>query len=610
MKENFKTLSFVVVAAAVVGLAVVTRPTLQVATPEKAGDQPLYPDFKDPLAVADLEIVQFDENSATVQPFRVARREIKGKTRWGIPSHDDYPADAKDQVASAAAGVMGLKPLEVVSDDQGDQQEYGVIDPDPKTLKVGATGVGIRVVMKDDDGKELLALVIGKEVKDRHGLRYARKVGDSAIYVVEAKIDKLTTKFENWIERNLLQINTLDMRQLQIRDYAIKPTARGLGIVQSGALQLDYSDTATPRWKLTDDEKFVVDEQNRANSHWAPVTMADDEELDMTKLDALKGALDDLKIVDISLKPKGLSADLKVAGDFTSSRDAQESLEGKGFYPAKLEVNGPVELFSNDGEFRVLMKDGVQYILRFGDIAGRGAAKTDKQEDKEDNAEKDKEKDKKGGGLNRYLFVMAEFDPDIIPKPQLEPLPEATSEEKPKAEEEKKPEEAKPDEKKAEEKKTEEAKPEEKKAEEAKPEEKKDETAKPEEKKDEETKPEDKKAEEKKPEDAERQRIEKENKRKQDEYEQKVADGKKHVADLNARFADWYYVISDDVYRKLHLNHNDIVKKKEPPKAQGGDKPGEGPAASFQPVMPDPEVEKMRKEAEKKDKKEEKKDEK
>jgi hypothetical protein len=579
MNENVKTLVFVVVAAAVVALAFVARPSLQVAATEKVGDRPLYPDFKDPLAVADLEIVQYDENSATVQPFRVARRDIKGKTRWVIPSHDDYPADAKDQVASAAAGMMGLKPLEMISDDQADQQEYGVVDPDPKTLKVGSTGVGLRVVMKDDDGKELLAVVFGKDVKDRPGLRYVRKVGDSAIYIVEAKTDKLSTKFENWIERNLLQINTLDMRQIQIRDYAIKETARGMAILQRGALQLDYSDTATPRWKLTDDEKFVADEQNRADSKWVPVTMADDEELDLAKMDGLKGALDDLKIVDISMKPKGLSADLKVAGDFTNSRDAQESLEGKGFYPAKLEANGPVELFSNDGEFRVSMKDGVQYILRFGDIAGRASAKADKPEDKGDNA--DKSQDKKGDGLSRYLFVMADFDPDVIPKPQFESIPEAKSDEKPKAEEEKKPEEAK-----AEEKKADEVKPDEKKAEEGKTDEKKAD----------EKKIDEKKIDEKKIDDAERQRIEKDNKRKQEEYEQKIADGKKHVADLNARFADWYYIISDDVYGKIHLSHSDIVKKKEPPKAQGQG----NPADSFQPVMPSPEVEQMRKAAEKK----------
>ena len=181
-----------------------------------------------------------------------------------------------------------------------------------------------------------------------------------------------------------------------------------------------------------------------------------------------------------------------------------------------------MELFSNEGEIRVDMKDGVEYVLRFGEIAGSGPAKKDdkKKEKPED------EKDKKGSGMNRYLFVMAEFNPDMIPKPQLEPLPQ------PKKDAEKKPAEGK--------------KPDDKKAAEKKPDEKK---------------PDDKKAQ-----DAERERIEKENKRKQEEYEQKIADGKKRVGELNARFADWYYVISDEVFRKIHLGHDEIFKKKEKPK--------------------------------------------
>ena len=33
------------------------------------------------------------------------------------------------------------------------------------------------------------------------------------------------------------------------------------------------------------------------------------------------------------------------------------------------------------------------------------------------------------------------------------------------------------------------------------------------------------------------------------------------VAELNARFADWYYVISEDVYKKIHLGRSDIIKE-------------------------------------------------
>ena len=169
------------------------------------------------------------------------------------------------------------------------------------------------------------------------------------------------------------------------------------------------------------------------------------------------------------------------------------------------------------------MKDGVEYVLRFGDIAGSGPAKKD-DEARARKGRKD-EKDKKGGGLNRYLFVMAEFNPDIIPKPQLEPLPQAKKDAEKKPAEEKKPDDKKADEKKADAKKPTRRRP------------SREEGRRPR-----------RRPRQEGAEDAERERIEKENKRKQEEYDQKIADGKKRVGELNARFADWYYVISDEVY--------------------------------------------------------------
>ena len=60
---------------------------------------------------------------------------------------------------------------------------------------------------------------------------------------------------------------------------------------------------------------------------------------------------------------------------------------------------------------------------------------------------------------------------------------------------------------------------------------------------------------------------------KQDEYDDKVKKGQERVKELNDRFADWYYVISDDVYRKIHLTRADIVKVDEnaTPEANGLD---------------------------------------
>jgi hypothetical protein len=544
MNESLKTVVFVVVAAAVVLAAWASKPSRQAPEDEDVRNQLLYPNFKDPLSVTSLEIVKYDETRGAPQPFKVAQKaaargESKGKVRWSIPSHDDYPADAKDQVAAAGSSLMGLKVIDKVSDNEGDQQEYGVVDPDPKELKPGATGVGDRVIMKDKAGNELLALIVGKPVPERSDQRYVRKVGSSEIYIVEVKTDKLSAKFEDWIEPNLLQINTMDLKDLLIHDYSLRTTLDGLAMLQSGKMLIGYNEAGEPHWKMLSDLQFVADEKSDIGGKWAPIQMKPNEELNVAKLDGLKAALDDLKIVDVSRKPTGLSADLKVAADFTSDTGARRSLASKGFYA----LSG--ELYSNEGEVRVALKNGVVYVLRFGQITGTGPSAKDKDAKKKDkNGEKDKEK--KATGLNRYLFVMAEFDPNSIPKPQFEKLsPPAKAKE--------------PEKKPADEKKPDAKKPDEKKPDAAK-----------------------KAAADKKAEEAQRAAIEKENKRKQEEYDRQIADGNKKVAELNSRFADWYYVISDEVYQKMHLGRDQVVMKK-PKKAEK--KKGE-PAANVEGVEP------------------------
>ena len=195
-------------------------------------------------------------------------------------------------------------------------------------------------------------------------------------------------------------MNSWDMKNVFIHDYSVD-VLQGQ-ILRNADLSLAYDDAAEPKWKLLSDERY---HENRAT----PGKLAADEELNAAKLDEMKTALDDLKIVDVARKPPGLSADLKAAADFLSNREAVASLADCGFFAANVE--GRKEFLSNEGEIRFLMKDGVEYVLRFGAKAlGTGSAKKG-------------EKKPASGDANRYLFVMAEFNPDAIAKPALEVLP-------------------------------------------------------------------------------------------------------------------------------------------------------------------------------------------
>ena len=381
-----------------------TRPTLRANDTGDLRGQTLYASFE-PLTAASLKIVAFDEDTSTVRPFEVKVTQVQshGKPTWSIPSHYDYPADAQNQLADAATALMGLKILDVVSDSPGDHELYGVVDPEAKDLQVGATGVGTRVIMKDKKGNTLLSLILGKPVADRPDQHYVRRDDQDTVYVVAVKTDKLSGKFGDWIEKDLLNMNTFDIKEVWIRDYSVN---RLQGELQrKGEIVLSFDDTATPKWKLVKDEKYQGD-------RWVGGKLAADEELNVANLDDMKGALENLKIVDVRRKPAGLSADLKANADFLNNADAVRSLGSCGYLAATVE--GHPEFLSNDGEIRFLMKDGAEYVLRFGAAVGPGA--------KEKDAKKG-QKDSGGLNLNRYLLVMAEFNPAAIAKPVLKELP-------------------------------------------------------------------------------------------------------------------------------------------------------------------------------------------
>ncbi|NLS96557.1 MAG: DUF4340 domain-containing protein [Planctomycetaceae bacterium] len=612
MTELNRTGVFVAIAVVLSALTYLTMPSIEKQSPAEKVGQSLFPDFEDPLEATSLEVVKFDKETATANTFKVA----KIGDSWVIPSHNNYPADAKDQLADVAAEWINLKVLGIATDpaESGGGSEgirdlhklYGVVDPIGEDTS-DADGVGIRVVMRDKGDKELVRIIIGKEVKDQFGLRYVRIIGQDPVYTVKANTSKLSTKFEDWIEDDLLKLSSWDIRKVDIDDYSID-LLKGY-ITPRGQISLDHNDTGDPRWKLAADRVY-------SKNGWTDRGLAENEELNTDTLNDLKSSLDNLKIVDVVRKPKGLSETLRSSGSIDLDPEAEQSLTRAGFHV--IPVTDPAnpgqqyyELRSNEGEISASMKNGVKYVLRFGQIAGMGSSdegakegkgkdeKKEKSEDAKDEAGADK-KESSDSKVNRYLFVMAQMDRSMIEEPEYKELPELPADEpkkdepkkdepkkeEPKKEETKKedakPEKAKPDDAKAEKPKPDDAKPEEAKTDEAKPEE-----TQPEKAKADDAKPEEAKKEEAKPtrEEIEKQReqIQKENDRKKEEYEEKVKEGEEKVKELNARFADWYYVIDDGEYQKIHLSRDKIVreKKKEEEKDKKSDDSSEaspGPA--------------------------------
>src|SRR5271157_801602 len=105
MNELSKTLAFSAVTLVLCGAAFVSTRDRSVRN-EAFNDQgqAFFPDFKEPLACTDLEVVDFDPSTATASRCQVKLENGKRV----IPSHYHYPADAKDRLSKTAAAVMDL----------------------------------------------------------------------------------------------------------------------------------------------------------------------------------------------------------------------------------------------------------------------------------------------------------------------------------------------------------------------------------------------------------------------------------------------------------------------------------------------------------------------
>ncbi|TWT77537.1 hypothetical protein Pla123a_21980 [Posidoniimonas polymericola] len=554
MNETNKTLTFLGVAAVACVAAYLSQPqSAEIDVESEVVGKPLTKSFEAEQA-GRMKITRFDEDAASLSTFEVAQ---DGRL-WTIPSKGGYPADAQSQMAEAVNGVLDREILSVVTSNPADHPEYGVVDPDSPKLDVGQTGVGTRVTVTGEGDAPLVDLIIGHEVKDSDGLHYVRRANQDFVYVVKINPEDFSTTFEEWIEDDLLKISPWDIARVELNDYTAEmfmSQQGGLGVETDYKtdMTLRYDDSASKWQPVT-----LREATDARRGQFKEFTLAEDQELNSDKLGDLKSALDDLRIVDVSKKPAGLSADLKAGEDFMGNNEALLSLIQRGFAPVGTQ-DGARDLLASSGEVIVTMKDGVEYVLRFGNPQVEGG---------EANADGQAADDK---AVNRYLFVMARFDEGAIEKPELEEVPalpdgareqgveqtgDATDDAEGDVEDQ--PEESADDEAEQEGDESAEEDAAEGDSEEAPTEELI----------------------------AQRKEIEQRNQQKLDEYADKIKAGKDKVQALNDRFGDWYYVISNDVFKKIHLSREDVIKAKDAAEGEEGADANGGPLSGAGGAIP------------------------
>ncbi|MBU8934067.1 MAG: DUF4340 domain-containing protein [candidate division Zixibacteria bacterium] len=376
MTETKKTIVFVGVAVGLALLAFIFAPKR--ITPDAFLDQgeAFFVDFTDPNEATTLEVVEFDMTTGSPRAFKVTFEN----GRWTIPSHHNYPADGKERLAQTAAGVIGIVKDDFRSDNASDHEALGVIDPLDESASL--TGRGKRITIKGAGGKVLADFIVGNFVEQRPGMRFVRVPDQKRVYAVRMDID-ISTRFEDWIETDLLQLARGDVKTVILNDYNINERTRSVDRRDNIQLALD-------------------------GDVWSARGMKNSQQVDSTVMDELLATLDELPIVGVRPKPAGLSASLRQdESAIDVSQADKRSLQGKGYY-----FTGDGQLMSNEGELLVHTTRGVAYTLRFGEVVhGSGLAVTAGSSD-------DGAASPSGAAAqNRYLFVSAQFEASAFPEP-------------------------------------------------------------------------------------------------------------------------------------------------------------------------------------------------
>ncbi len=339
MNELTRTGLFVAGAAALITAAAWIRPDSATSEIYSDAGEVFFPAFRNVDAVKAIEVVDYDQAEAVARPLKVEFR----KGRWLLTSHGDYPAEARDRLARTAAALLDIKKETPATDRVEDHIKFGVLDPlDSKSASL--QGRGKRVTLRDAGGSTLAELVLGFPVKDKPGSRYVRLPGQKRVYVVKTDADP-SAQFADWVEANLLRVGAADIVKMTLNSYQIDEQMGRIANLQRTSFE-------------------------RGQPSWTP------------QAQGIANALASLRVTGAKAKPKELADQLR-AGELALTVDTVMSLRQRGFFIAP---NGL--LLSNEGELIAETAKGLQYAVRFGELAtDTGAAASSKPRE------------------NRYVFI-------------------------------------------------------------------------------------------------------------------------------------------------------------------------------------------------------------
>lgn len=165
--------------------------------------------------------------------------ERKGET-WGLAEKGDYPVEM-ESVRKALIAVANMTTIEGKTSDPSRYDALGVQDPDKEGSK------SVLLTLKDKAGKELAALIVGKEHDVKGSMsaqRYVRKPGEAQSWLVDGNVE-LKEKASDWLQKKILEVKRDRIRSVEVT----QPEGELLAVDRAVPEQNDFTLVDIPEGK-------------------------------------------------------------------------------------------------------------------------------------------------------------------------------------------------------------------------------------------------------------------------------------------------------------------------------------------------------------------------
>ena len=310
--------------------------------------------------VRSINITQFSNESNRMEQFRLRR---KGE-RWVIPNMGDFPATRIARIGEVAKSLLDRKVLSLATDDEQGHVEYGVVDPSEAGNSPNRSSLGMRIDLLDRNKGDVANLIIGNKVSGSNdGVEryYVRVPGQPAVYELEVPKAIFKTRFEDWVDPNLMELPPPSSDEVSVSEFAVDQ------------YRLDTEKLAEAERQSVYRSRFEIEKNNLKEvvfETWQDGEFKKQElspEQQQEVVSPLRSA-GNIRFTGVVGKPKAVAKLLrKPPAKFEV--DAVQALEQFGFRGGK---DGNLE--AANGEVAVVTTDGVRVRLLIGSLSQRANA--------------------------------------------------------------------------------------------------------------------------------------------------------------------------------------------------------------------------------------------